>query len=229
MGNFPSQSDSAVIPIYLVSAAKAEHDPEAAAKCRLPLVVGVDVARFGDDETVIIGRRGSHIVGVLAVHKMDGAEVAQEVLAFVNKLRFDGERPTRVNVDCIGCGASVVDQLRPHKHLRVCGINSAMAAEAEGYERLRDQLWFGIRDWLEAGGALPSDDRLEKELIAPIYLFTAQGKRRVSSKDAMKGELGRSPDRADALALACYEGNRVEFHRSDVGRRPGVGYRYSDA
>ncbi|MGN6107789.1 MAG: terminase large subunit domain-containing protein [Kofleriaceae bacterium] len=227
-GNFPTQSDSAVIPLYLVSRARAEYDPQSAAKSKFPLVVGVDVARYGDDETVIIGRRGPFIVGIVAIHKMDGCEVAQKVTEFVHQHRYEGERATRVNVDVIGPGASVVDQLKGRPQIRVCGINCAMSAEAEGYDLLRDQLWFGVRQWLEAGGTLPPDDRLEKELIAPIYLFNARGQYKVSAKDVMKAELGRSPDRADALGLACYEGNRVEFYRSDLGKRPGSGYRYAD-
>ena len=62
-----------------------------------------------------------------------------------------------------------------------------------------------LRAWLKEGGAIPEDSKLAAELVAPKYEFDDRQRRKVESKDAMKKRLKRSPDRADALALAVWE------------------------
>jgi hypothetical protein len=74
----------------------------------------------------------------------------------------------------------------------------------DDFPLLRDQLWFGLTDWLKEGGALPEDNKLSAELVAPKYRFDAQRRRKVESKDEIKKRLKRSPDRADAVALFVY-------------------------
>jgi hypothetical protein len=99
-----------------------------------------------------------------------------------------------------------VDILRRERgELDVVPVNVAEAATSEGYHRLRDQLWFGLLDWLKEGGAIPDDPKLFSELVAPTYFFDARGRQEVEEKDAIKKRLRRSPDRADALCLAVFE------------------------
>lgn len=73
------------------------------------------------------------------------------------------------------------------------------------YVNLRSQIWFGIAEWLKAGGTLPDDKRLQTELVSPTYTLP-KNQRAVESKKDIKKRLGRSPDRADALGLCVYEG-----------------------
>ena len=70
------------------------------------------------------------------------------------------------------------------------------------FTRLRDQLWWKVREWLrtDPGAMLPPDDELIEELLVPTYAII-NGKIKVMGKDEMKKQLGRSPDRADALGL----------------------------
>ena len=72
------------------------------------------------------------------------------------------------------------------------------------YANLRSQMWFGITDWLKAGGTIPDDRRLAQELVAPRY-EVKKNKRAVEEKKQIKKRLKRSPDRGDALALAIYQ------------------------
>jgi hypothetical protein len=109
-----------------------------------------------------------------------------------------------VHVDVIGIGAGVVDQLKTYEELDVRPINASDAAQRTTYARCRDELWFGVADWLKSGGALPNDSKLTGELAAVEYGFLPNGKIKVESKDELRARLGRSPDRADALALAVY-------------------------
>jgi hypothetical protein len=75
-------------------------------------------------------------------------------------------------------------------------------ADGERYARLRDELWFAAREWLEGLGArLPKDADLIAELTAATYRFTSAGKLQVEAKDEMKKRAGRSPDLADAFCL----------------------------
>jgi phage terminase large subunit len=81
-------------------------------------------------------------------------------------------------------------------------VNVATSATVEEYALLRDQLWFGLQKWLKDGGTIPSDPKLEAELVAPTYAFDLRGRTKVEPKEKIKERLRRSPDRADALALA---------------------------
>jgi phage terminase large subunit len=200
-GNFPTQADNAVIALGLVLAAEQRWrslpDPEDT------LVLGVDVARFGDDESVIQPRRGLKAFEPKFRQGMDIVQLAGLVRQVAREMR-SGRETVRVNIDEIGVGGGLVDILQQDGDLDVNGINVAERATADGYALLRDQLWFGCADWLKEGGAIPEDPKLHSELVAPTYKFDAQGRQKVESKDDIKKRLGRSPDRADALCLSTY-------------------------
>ncbi len=102
----------------------------------------------------------------------------------------------------IGVGAGVSDFLRYNNQVECVAVNVATSATVEEYALLRDQLWFGLQKWLKDGGAIPADPKLEAELVAPIYAFDVRGRIKVEPKEKIKERLRRSPDRADALALA---------------------------
>lgn len=206
-GNFPSEAENAIIGLALLDAAKARYD---ATEAEGPLEAGLDPARFGDDEAVLVVRRGKKVLGIHATRHQDGPSLAGWTVATLRGYRAPGDPPTRVKVDVLGIGASVYDALATG-HLddvEAVSVNVSESATADGYVRLRDQLWFAVRDWLKEGGALPDDPRLEAELLAPTYTFDAQGRQKVEDKDAVKKRLKRSPDRADALALAVYSARR---------------------
>jgi hypothetical protein len=208
LGDFPSQSERSVIALSLV--AKAIDDWEDAEEDG-PLELGVDVARFGDDDSVICSRRGKKALGFRAVHGMDTQQVANEVRAEVRERRKprDGAK-VRVKVDVIGIGAGVADELKKDADIEVIEVNvseSGWATDNEGrqkYVKVRDQIWFATRDWLKEGGAIPNDKLLRGELVAPSYSFDSQGRQKVEAKDEIKKRLGRSPDRADALGMAIF-------------------------
>ncbi len=201
LGNFPTQADNAVIPLALVQAAQAREAPAGG-----DLVLGVDVARFGDDESVIQPRRGYRAFDAIATSGLDLVQLAGKVLDVARTYRRDAREAVTVNVDEIGVGGGLVDLLRANHsaELQVTGVNVAERATSEGFARLRDQVWFSCREWLKEGGAIPDDPKLFSELVAPTYSFDAQGRQRVESKDEIKKRLKRSPDRADALCLSVY-------------------------
>lgn len=205
-GNFAEQNDNTVIGLALVETAQKQHPDEPLPP---PTKYGVDVARFGDDDSAVQPLSGHHAWPQVTLQSMDGVEVAGHVMNLVEKL--SAGQAVEVNVDVIGYGSSCYDHLLHSERAKALKItphpvNVAESATAEGYSKLRDQLWFGVKHWLQEGGTLPNDPKLQAELVAPTYSFDSQGRHKVQSKDDMKKQknLKRSPDRADALALAVY-------------------------
>ena len=137
-----------------------------------------------------------------------------------SKIHVD-EKPI-VRVDVIGIGASVYDQLKQSDLIEVEGVNVSCASTVATYARLRDEIWFRLRDWLKAGGCIPRDARLEAELVSPTYSMSPAGKVQVESKDAMKARLKRSPDRADALAL-CVQGPVAKRTTAEIWADGNIG------
>lgn len=199
-GNFPAQSTDSVIPLSVVEAAHRRFN-DTTPEGRLEL--GVDVARYGGDDTVIVWRRGNYASAPIVLTGFSVTAVTGKVLEVVHAQRRDGERPV-VKVDSAQMGAGVVDLLEQRSELQVHPISSSSASSADGYSRKRDQLWFGLRDWLIGGGAIPKDSKLDADLLAPKYGFDVSGRIKVESKEEMRKRLGRSTDRADALALAVH-------------------------
>ena len=75
-----------------------------------------------------------------------------------------------------------------------------------------------MTDWLSEGGELPPDDKLARDLVAPIYGFDPQNRRLVEPKKVTKKRLGNSPDRADAVALAIWRGgSRHTLSADEIG------------
>lgn len=201
-GNFAGKSANAVIGVDVVEEARKRWaDTEETGELEL----GIDVARFGDDDSVIYPRRGPKALEPIVVHGLDTVDVAGTALKVARDLRHPGER-VKIKVDTIGVGAGVADILRTHADIDVIDINvSEASVDPEEYPNLRTQLWFGMGDWLKEGGAIPeSDAELRAELTAPRYSFDARGRRQVEPKENIKKRLKRSPDHAEALMLAIY-------------------------
>lgn len=205
-GNFPGQASDVLIALTFVDAA-TERWNETSADGRLEL--GVDVAEFGDDDSVIQPRRGLKALEPRVVHGMDAVDVAANAMAVVRDLRRPGEKP-RVKVDVIGIGAGVAAILSREKDVEVVRVNSSETPEqqdpaAQACKNVRALMWTAARDWLKAGGAFKADAKLEAELVAPKYSFDAHGRLVLESKKDFKKRLRRSPDRADALCMSIYD------------------------
>ncbi len=197
LGEFPTEEEDTIIPVHLVeSAVLRDIEPFGA------VTWGLDVARFGSDSTALVKRRGNVVTEPAKTwHKLDTMEVVGRI-----KHEYDitpgPAKPREIMVDVIGIGSGVVDRLRELK-LPCRGINvSESPAMGDKYDRLRDELWFKMREWLEGRDvSLPKDDRLREELITPRLTYTSTGKLKVESKDGMRKRGKTSPDVADALAL----------------------------
>lgn len=169
-----------------------------------PVKWGLDVARFGDDRSVLTRRRGRVVIGRQESWQgIDTMALANEVWA---KARL--ERPAQIAVDVIGIGAGVCDRLREladGSEIQVVGVNSAARVEDGTNYNLRAKMWDEMREWLkDAPASLPTDATLKAELSSLKYLFR-NGLRLIESKEDAKKRGIKSPDFADSLALTFAE------------------------
>ena len=200
LGEFPEADDDTIIPLHLVEAAIAR-DVEPIVGQRP--VWGLDVARYGSDRTALAKRRGNSLVEpIKSWQGKDLMEICGIVLEEYDACSYE-DRPAEILVDVIGLGAGVVDRLKEMDFVPVRGINVAeSAALSQKYLRLRDELWFQCREWLESKDCtMPDDEALKSELVAPRFKFQSNGKLKVESKEELKRRGNRSPDLADALML----------------------------
>lgn len=208
MCDFSASSDDVLISLSLVSEAmRKTYQPHE--YNRAPVVLGVDVARFGDDSSVIFRRQG--LVGFTPVilRGLDNMSLADVVAAAIVE-----HRPDAVFIDS-GQGQGVIDRLRQLGHKIMEVPFGGRALRHERFVNRRSEMWYSVREWLEAGGALPPDECLKAELSAPTYCYDSAGKIKLEPKDKIKERLLRSPDVADALALtlAAPVSRPAEIHR----------------
>lgn len=168
-----------------------------------PVVLGVDVARFGDDKTVIYARHGRDAQSrVPEIYSgLDTMQVASRVVEAME--RYGAKA---VFVDDGGVGGGVVDRLHQLGHMEVRGVNFGRVSDrrAPGLPvsaNKRTEMWVSMRDALANGLAIPSDDALSFELLAPQYDYDKENRIILEKKSDMKKRGVRSPDIADALAL----------------------------
>lgn len=194
-GEFPRQSASQFISSQAVENAEARKltqlDPGA------PLILGVDIARFGDDKSVIRGRKGrdGRVIPPIKWAGQDTVFSAGKVAEAIERYK-----PEAVFIDGGGVGGGVVDILKAQNY-RVTEVNfGAAARDGNKYANKRAEMWGELRDWMETG-AIDTDPELHDDLIAPEYSFDKNSKILLEKKEDMKSRGLASPDNGDALAL----------------------------
>ena len=194
LGEFAMREDDVLIAAELVDSAM---DRDIALNRGEDIIFGVDVARFGDDRTVICKRQGQIVTEIKTWANTDLMETVGRI---VHEAETDA--PAEICVDSIGLGSGVADRLR-ELGFNVRDVNvSESAAMNPQAARLRDDLWLTVRDWLNQRTCkLPKLDDLRAELCSPTYTFTSTGKIKVEGKSELKRRGLRSPDIADALCL----------------------------
>jgi phage terminase large subunit len=219
-GEFPTAEDDTLISLHSVEQASKRkvEQPEGT-----PVVWGLDVARYGDDASVLCIRQGRHLIELHSWKKLSLMELAGRVL---DLLHSSDEPPEEILVDSIGLGAGVLDRLR-ELDISARGVNvSESPAMADRYANLRAELWDLTKQWFNEEVQIPNDDSLIADLTAPRYSFNSSGKMLVESKAETKKRLGRSTDFADSLVLtfaSSAAGASGQYRRKKRGRRRNVG------
>jgi phage terminase large subunit len=210
-GEFPITDDDTVIPLHLIESAM--HRDIEAAEGVTP-VWSLDVARMGDDASVLCKRVGRVVIDMRVWRKLDLMQLCGSVVAEYEALPVS-EQPDHLYVDSSGLGAGVADRLQ-ELGLPVTGINvSESPSMGTQYLNLRAELWFRLKAWLEGRDCrLPRGEDLLAELSAPKYSFTSSGKIKIEGKSEMKSRGLKSPDMADALCLSLSGDAAIALHGS---------------
>ena len=191
---FADGRESAAQPADSVPTDGRESADESAA----PVILAVDVARYGSDRSVILRRRGQTVEDIRTFRRLDTMQLTGWVAAAIREWGN-----AEVYVDEIGVGAGVVDRLK-EQGFRVRGVNVARAARQDGlFANLRAEGYWRLRELFAAGQiTIPRDHQLIGELAALRYSYDSQGRIQMESKEAMRQRGLPSPDKADALMLA---------------------------
>lgn len=182
-----------------------------------PLLMGVDVARFGDDSSVVRFRRGrdARSIPPYRFKGLNTMELSDEVGRLI-----DQYNPDACFVDGGGVGGGVVDRLKQLGY-RVIEVQSGEGAkDKEKYLNRRVEMWGEMREWL-VYGCIDNNQQLVDDLAGPEYAVHIKGQLKLETKDSMKKRGLASPDDGDALALTFSENIARRDSRSSKHVRAG--------
>lgn len=201
-GQFPRMGEMEFIAGADIDAAMSREDVVANASD--PLALGVDVARYGANESVLWFRKGrdARTIPPQSYRGVNTVELATKVSQAFFTYHCDG-----IFVDGGGVGGGVVDNIR-NMQLFCFDVQFgsspdgglAQGTDGEAYANKRAEMWGAMRAWLKHG-SLGYDPNLRAQLLAPHYGLNSKGKIQLETKEDMMRRGVPSPDKADALAL----------------------------
>jgi hypothetical protein len=169
-----------------------------------PLIIACDPARFGDDRTSIIRRRGRCAYGLESYVKRD----TMEVVGILQRI-IEREKPEKLCIDVGGLGAGIVDRLYELGHRDiVIAINAGSKPyDADKYYNKRSEMWGQLKEWLnDEPCQIPDTDSLHADLCGLKYKYDSNSRLRMETKEDAKKRGIRSPDEADSL---CFVANTL--------------------
>jgi len=193
-GQFPPSSINALLGPEDVEAAMSRHY-NVGQYGHAPRILGVDVARFGDDKSVIFPRQGLVAFEPKVYRSLDSMQGAALVARQWEEWKADGCFVDETG----GYGAGWIDAMRQLGRSPV-GVHFAGKALDPRYANRRAEMHFKMAEWVKEGGALPPSAELRRTLPAIEYTFKGD-QMMIEPKDELKARLGFSPDEADGLCL----------------------------
>jgi len=203
-GEFAQEEEDSVVSLRLVEQAILRYDEKY--EEMVPDQVGIDPARFGGDKSCLAKRKKLQINKLKRWSKKDLMHSSGVVIGSVSS-----NKKIRILVDVIGLGAGLYDRLKEQKY-HVRPFNAANSTNKKdrskelGFINKRSAGWWMMRELLEDGEiALPDDELLIGDLVAPKWGVTSSGKIKVESKDEIRKRISRSTDSADAVIMAYWK------------------------
>lgn len=205
LAQFPRSSEDTILPLsdlqsIVYGSEQAEENLQRIYEQEPRRRIGIDVARFGDDETVI------SLAAMGACEQMEGwnkKATTETVGRTRRRLQDWGIRDEIVAVDDTGVGGGVTDMLE-ELGVTVFPVRNNMPAERDDYYvNWITEAWFRYKWLIENGLAvLPDDKQLLNQLASRRYEYTSSGRLKVEGKKKMKKRGMDSPDRAESLMYA---------------------------
>ena len=223
LGEFPLEEDDIFIPLHLVEESIQLGRDYVPNPAPVSIHIGCDVARFGDDQTVIGQKVDAKVDLIHKTRGQDTMKTADKIIALgetlIKRYRWHGKIP--VKVDDGGVGGGVVDRLRQIKRndperfswLEVFPVKFGLRIKNKNFHDSTSYMMNVVKNLLapfdEQGKPkpieliLPNDDNLAVQLTTRKYRVTEVSKIQIESKDAMKKRGLTSPDEADCVLLLC--------------------------
>lgn len=208
LGEFPDEGEDTLIRLSWAEAAFDGGDPvrdmrsdsaDSNHRVERDKILTCDVARYGQDETVIGVRCGQHYTELVRYTGKDLMHTVGQIKRYVKELS-----PSSVVVDDDGLGGGVTDRLH-EQGVHVTAFRGGERPMTDEFINRRAEAWWALREALREGDLAietRDPDGLKYQLTAPRYGFDSRGRIKLESKDDMKKRGVRSPDRADALAMS---------------------------
>lgn len=198
LGEFPRQSINAILSPEDIEEAQRRQVPHEAydwAQKRL----GIDVARFGDDRSVIFPRQGLRAFNPIVMRHVRGSAVSSDIATRVarSKSRWNSDMEF---IDATGGWGAGARDILTSAGVYVVELQFGAPSPDRRYANIRSHIWFESAKWTTGGGWLPRVPELVQEGAAPTYTLTPEGKFLVEPKKLVKARLGWSPDLWDAFA-----------------------------
>ena len=158
-------------------------------------IMAADIARQGDDFSVIARRQGLQVWELEAWQSPDLMVTARRIAE-----GYHAYKPDALFIDAGGLGAGVLDYLRS-LDIPAIEVQFGAAASDPRWKNLRAEMWINLSNWIRRGGRLPPDPSLKLELTAVQYQTADSGQTKLESKEDLRSRGMKSPDRADAVAM----------------------------
>lgn len=214
-GEFPDNASTQFIPTAAVEASTKREAPGLHGNDMKRAILGLDIARFGDDASVLTTRVGRDAVSIpqKEFRKLDGRMLGEATIAhaqyLLDGLGFD---EVRIYFDRANVGAAVWDYFRyevADPRIRYYPVDFGSGASNKNlYANKRAEIWGRMKAWFVVdGGVIPENKDLVTELTAPEYFYNDRQQIQLERKKDLKDRIGCSPDHADSLALTFADAN----------------------
>lgn len=193
------------------------------------IVLGIDVARYGKDKSVIAARRGRHVYPLMSYSKLGNPQLAAKVLDAVDKFKLPSDESMRIIIDDDGVGGGVTDLLRlaaknrPSNALRLSISGVTFGGTGNRWYTTNAGVWWArMRKLMQEGDIdLPRNPYLYQQLTDRTSAVNMKGRTVLEAKDHMQNRGVHSPDDADAIALTLADGGQgsgfVEYWKKTSG------------
>lgn len=233
-GDFPKGESDSLISLEVVEkATEIRIDTSETYK----LNIGVDVARFGDDKTLIAPRIGNKVFPLQEYSKKDTMQTVGNIIRTVEEFKIEHTQINKVaiKIDDDGLGGGVTDRLREVNTERKLGYtiipikNGVKASDKDHYHNKAAEMWDKMRELLDENMSkflqgeegiieLPNDPTLIKQLSNRKYTVSSDGRIKLEEKREMKKRIGESPDKADAVIYSFEEDGYEDLYMLRGGK-----------
>ncbi len=196
LGDYPIKAVDTLISLYDIERATKQEFPD---EPNEKPVMGLDIARYGDNHSVAVVRKGKTVTWLEAFPKCDLMETAGRATRIIRQFGVK-----HAFIDEVGMGSGVLDRIREIDEVQAYGVNGGNKPnDPKLHFNKRAQMFDHLKEVFENGNiSIPDDPELISQVASLNYRYTSAGALRLEGKEVMRNNGRPSPDKADALALA---------------------------